>query len=100
MLIVAGHVQVDPSDLDAFTADIEALARRSRRRGGNQFYAVAVDDRDAARLLVVERWRDQPSLAAHLRASDTCEFVARWQDRMSADILKYDATNGRPVMED
>lgn len=99
MLIVTGHIHVEPSDRDEFAADIQALARSSGQRDGNLFYAVAVDDRGAGRLLVVERWRDQASLTAHLHEPDTREFVMRWQGRMRADIRKYDASNERPLME-
>lgn len=99
MLILTGYVYVEPSDVDAFTTDIQTLARSSMRRDGNLSYAVAVDDRTAGRLLVVERWRDQQSLTAHLQASDTLAFVRRWQSRMHGDILKYDAANERKLMD-
>ncbi len=99
MLIVTGYVHVEPSDVDAFTVDIQMLAQTSRQRDGNLSYAVAVDDRSAGRLLVVERWRDQQSLTAHLRAPDTLAFVRRWQSRMHGDILKYDAANERKLMD-
>lgn len=99
MLILTGYVHVAPVDIDDFLADIQALTRSGRRREGNLLYAVAMDDRDIGRLLVVERWRDQASLSTHLNASETVEFVARWQGRMTAEILKYDATNERPLMD-
>ncbi len=63
MLIVTGYVHVEPSDVDAFAADIQALARITRQRNGSLSYGVAVDDPLAGRLLVVERWRDQAALA-------------------------------------
>ena len=100
MLIVTGHVHVEPSGMDAFTTDIQALARSSRQRDGNLLYVVAVDDEGAGRLLVVERWRDQASLTAHLHAPDTLEFVERWQGRMRAEIFKYDAVNERTLMDE
>lgn len=100
MLIVTGHVHVEPSDMDEFVTDIQALAQSSRRRDGSLLYAVAVDDRSAGRLLVVERWRDQASLTAHLHAPDTLAFVERWQGRMRGDILKYDAANERTLMDE
>ncbi|MBS1184249.1 MAG: antibiotic biosynthesis monooxygenase [Proteobacteria bacterium] len=99
MIIVTGFVHVEPSDLSAFVADSQALARRSRQRDGNLSYAIAVDDRLAGRLLVVERWKDQPALTAHLETPDVQAFVARWQTRMRGDIVKYDAANERALME-
>jgi quinol monooxygenase YgiN len=100
MLIVTGLVHVETFDLDQFRADIHALAHTSRQRDGNLFYGVALDDPRAGRLLVVERWRDQASLAAHLNAPDTLEFMERWRTRMRGDIHKYDATNERALMDE
>lgn len=100
MLIVTGHVHVEPSDLDAFAADLQTLALATRQRDGNLFYVAAIDDPREGRLLVAERWRDPDSLAAHLRAADTMAFVKRWQGRMRSEISKFDAGNGRSLMEE
>ena len=50
-------------------------------------------------MLVVERWRDQASLAAHLEASDTLAFVEKWSRGMVGSVLKFDATNERSLMD-
>lgn len=99
MIIVTGTVEVDPTDLEPFAADLQALAEVSRQRAGNLAYAVARDTAQTGRLLVTERWQDQASLTAHLEAPDTRAFVTRWQGRMRGDIRKYDAGNERDVME-
>lgn len=100
MIIVTGTVEVDPTDLEPFVADLQALAEVSRRRAGNLAYAIGRDSAAPGRLLVVERWQDHPSLTAHLEAPDTRAFVTRWQGRMRGDVRKYDAANERGVMED
>lgn len=97
MLIVTGYVHLDPADVERFATDIEALIDITRARDGCLFYAVALDDPLAGRMLAVERWRDQAALAAHLAAPETIAFIERWQGRMSGDVLKYDAANGRPL---
>ncbi len=99
MIIVTGTVEVDLPDLELFAADLTALAEVSRQRAGNLAYAVGRDTTEPSRLLVVERWQDQPSLTAHLEAPDTRAFVTRWQGRMRGDVRKYDAGNERGVME-
>lgn len=99
MLIVTGYVQVEPSELAQFCNEFSALATATRRRSGNLFYSAAVEDPQAGRLLVVERWEDQPSLSAHLEAADTVAFVTRWQGRMSGNVQKYDASNKRSLMD-
>jgi quinol monooxygenase YgiN len=100
MLIVTGHVHVDPKDVIDFSSDLKILAARSRRREGNLSYEVATDDPKNGRLLVVERWKDQAALTAHLCAPDTVEFAARWGARITGNVLKYDATRERSLMID
>lgn len=92
-----GHIEVDPARMDAFVADVEALAIRTRGEEGCLFYAVAVDDARAGRLLVAERWQDQASLTAHLEAPATSTFVRKWAGAMKSDVRKYDATHERTL---
>lgn len=99
MILVTGHICVDRADLPQFLDDLKVLAFATRRRAGNISYDAAVDDPEAGRLLISERWSDQSALSAHLDAADTMAFVSRWQGRMRGDIRKYDAANERDVME-
>lgn len=99
MIIVTGYVQVPPSDLKAFIRDLADLAEATRERDGVLSYDAAVVDPSCGRLLVMERWRDQQALSAHLAAADTIAFVARWGQRLSADIRKYDATRERTLAD-
>ena len=78
MLIVTGYVHVEPPDVAEFATDIQVLAHSAKQRDGGTFYAVAVDDRAAGRLLVVERWRG----------------------RMRGDLPKYDAANERTLFDE
>lgn len=100
MLIVTGHMHVDPADLAQFIADLELLAATTRQRAGNISYDAALADPQAGRLLIAERWQDQAALSAHLEAGDTVAFIARWQGRMQGDIRKYDASNERDLADD
>lgn len=99
MLIVTGYVQVEPSELSQFYNEFRVLATATRQRTGNLSYDGAVDDPQAGRFLVIERWEDQASLGAHLEAADTVAFVNRWRVRMWGDIQKYDASKGRCLMD-
>ncbi|OSQ40786.1 putative quinol monooxygenase [Thalassospira mesophila] len=98
MIIVLGHVDIAPSDVDDFLNDIEAINPANKAGSGCLSYAVAIANRKAARLLVAERWQDQPSLSAHLARRETGAFVGKWSDRMQGEVLKYDAANERPLM--
>lgn len=99
MLIVTGYVQVPPSDLPVFIRHLADLAKATRERDGALSYDAGVIDASRGRLLVMERWRDQQALDAHLAAADTVAFVARWGQRLSTTIRKYDATRERDLMD-
>jgi quinol monooxygenase YgiN len=99
MLIITGHMHVDPADLAPFTADLQALATETRKRSGCISYDAAVDDPHAGRLLISERWADQAALSAHLLAADTIAFIRRWSGKMRGEIRKYDAFNERDIMD-
>ena len=99
MLIIAGHIHVDPADGAQFLADLKELAMAARKRPGNSAYDAAMEDPQAGRLLISERWTDQAALSAHLDAAETVAFVNRWQVRMQGDVRKFDASNERGLMD-
>ncbi|WP_328590683.1 putative quinol monooxygenase [Kosakonia quasisacchari] len=80
-------------------SDINVLAQTVRKRAGNLSYDVAVEDLLAGRVLISERWKDQDALSVHLAAPHTRAFISRWQERMTAEILKYDALNERGLLD-
>ncbi len=98
MIIVMGYVHLDPSDVDEFLADIQVIAPGTRAEKGCLFYAVALDDARAGRMLVAERWQDQHSLTAHLEGPQTAAFQ-KWMNRIKIDVLKYEASNERSLMD-
>lgn len=100
MLIVTGHMFVEPSSIAAFVEHLQNLAIAARQRDGNLAYEAAVDNLIAGRLLIAERWRDQTALTAHLQATDTVAFVGRWSHTMRGEIFKYDALNERGLMDE
>lgn len=99
MLIICGYVNIKPSDLPRFMADMNVLAQTVRKRAGNLSYDVAVVDHLAGSVLISERWQDQDALTAHLAAPHTRAFITHWQERMTAEILKYDAFNERGLVD-
>ena len=99
MIIIIGYLDVKPSDVDEYLTDVSALTTIARTEKGCLFYTVTSEDAAAGRLLIVERWRDQASLTAHLEAPHTAEFVSKWMNRMTNDLRKYDASNERSLMD-
>jgi quinol monooxygenase YgiN len=93
-----GYVHLNPSDVKEFLADIQVIGPGTRAEKGCLFYAVALEDARAGRMLVVERWQDQASLTAHLEGAQTASFQ-KWMNRIKIDVLRYDAPNERPLMD-
>nr|WP_280528892.1 putative quinol monooxygenase [Aureimonas jatrophae] len=96
-MIVIGYLRVAPADARAFLGDMAAFARETRARDGCLFFALAPDGEAEGRMLVMERWRDQAALSAHLAAEGTVAFLARWQSRMTGEVETFDAANQRPL---
>jgi len=99
MIIVLGHVRIDPSDAEAFCRDIREIDPSNKPNSGCLFYSVAAVDPSIGRMLVAERWRDQQSLTAHLQRPETLAFVQAWSGRMQGDVRRYDASNERPLSD-
>lgn len=99
MIILMGYLHLNPSDINEFTADVQAVASSTRAEKGCLFYAVTVEDVNAGRMLIAERWQDQESLTAHLENQTTVPFLKKWGNRIKIDTLKYDASNERSFME-
>ncbi len=99
MIILMGYVHLEnPSDVNEFLADVQAIAPDTRAEKGCLFYAVTLDDAHAGRILVVERWHNQESLAAHLVGEQAAAFQ-KWLNRIKIDVLKYDASDERSLMD-
>ena len=75
MLIVAGHFDVDPADRDAFIASKVESIKTTRTEGGCLEYVMSADPADPTRVMLFERWADQPSFDAHVAGMATAPRV-------------------------
>jgi quinol monooxygenase YgiN len=98
LIIVMGHVYLDPSDVTEFLDDIQVIGEKTRVEEGCLFYTVTVEDARAGRMVVAERWRDQASLTAHLEGLQTASFQ-KWAAKIKTEVLRYDASSERPLMD-
>lgn len=99
MIILMGYIHLNPSDVSEFVTDVQAITRSTKAEEGCLFYTVTLDDASAGRMLVVERWRDEQSLAAHMQAQQTKTFLEKWASRMQSDVLRYNASNERSLLD-
>lgn len=64
MLIISGHLTVDPADRDAYVADCATVVAAARVAPGCLDFAITADTLDPARVNVYERWESDSALAA------------------------------------
>jgi quinol monooxygenase YgiN len=64
MLIVAGHLIVDPATRDAYVAECVRVVELARSAPGCLDFAVTADTADPARVNVYERWESEEQLLA------------------------------------
>jgi heme-degrading monooxygenase HmoA len=86
MLIVAGHLLVDPAERDAFLAASAHAVALAREAPGGLDYAVTADTLDPRRVDVFERWESEAALLAFRGAGPPGDMAARILD---ADVRRY-----------
>jgi quinol monooxygenase YgiN len=98
MLIIAGHVYVDPANIEEFVADARANIAGARAQPGCLFFSFALDDPADGSMLVLERWRDQEALDAYLARPEVVAVFEKWAGRMTSEVRKFDGMNERSPM--
>lgn len=70
MIIVAGHLTVDPDDRETYLRAVEHVTVRARRSSGCLDFVQAPDPIDPTRIVVYERWESDESLDRFRSADD------------------------------
>jgi quinol monooxygenase YgiN len=86
MLIVAGHLVVDPADRDGLVAESAEAVAQARVAPGCLDFAVSADPLDQRRVNVFERWESEETLLAFRGAGTSGEMATRILD---ADVRRY-----------
>jgi quinol monooxygenase YgiN len=89
MLIIAGHLRVDPARRDRYlqaTADVAPLARRFP---GCLEFVQAADPAEADRIVIYERWESDEDLMAFRTSGSPDDDAAEPPDILDADVRKY-----------
>jgi quinol monooxygenase YgiN len=86
MLIIAGHLTVEPADRDAYVADCRIAVGLARKSPGCLDFAVSADPLDPGRVNVYERWESAADLAAFRGSGPDADTTARILD---AEVARY-----------
>lgn len=98
MVIVAGSLAIDPDQVPAFRQAVSTLEKKTRQEDGCLYYALAVDDEATGHVVVLERWRDEAALQAHLATDHVKAFIDAVGGHIKGmDAKLYDVSNERDV---
>jgi quinol monooxygenase YgiN len=94
VLIVAGHLVVDPTDRDTFVASCAEAVAAARRADGCLDFALSPDPLAPGRVNVFERWDSAEALAAFRGSGPDDDTGARI---LAAEVARYAVTAVGPA---
>jgi quinol monooxygenase YgiN len=94
MIIVAGHVTVDPEQRESYLAGFASVVEKARQADGCLDFAMAADLLDPGRLNLFERWASREAVEAFRRKAPRHRHRAAMR---SVSVAEYDVAGVRPL---
>jgi quinol monooxygenase YgiN len=94
VVIVAGHVVVDPTARDDYLSGCVEVVRQARRAPGCLDFAISADVIEPGRINVYERWESQAAVEAFRGSGPSDEQGAAI---VSAEVAEYDVDGQRSL---
>ena len=94
MVIVAGHVTVEPEQREAYLAGCVRVVEQARRAAGCLDFAIAADLIDPGRVNIFERWASRAAVETFRGNGPSDEQGAAMR---SASVAEYDIAKVRPL---
>ena len=96
MVIVAGHITVEPEKRESYLAGCVSIVKRARSLAGCLDFAITADLIDPGRVNIFERWESQAALESARSSAPPFEQAA---EMTSASVADYDIADVRPFFE-
>jgi quinol monooxygenase YgiN len=94
VIIVAGHLIVEPEQRASSLEGCRDVVDQARRASGCLDFAVTADLLDVSRVDIFERWESQSAVDAFRRDGPSDEQLGAI---ISAMVVEYDVTGERPL---
>ena len=94
MLIIAGHLEVSPTDRDTYVAECVTVVQTARAAPGCLDFSITADSIDPSRIRIYERWDNEEQLLIFRGSGPSDDQQAAI---VAADVRRYDvSTVGDP----
>ena len=94
MVIVAGHITVEPQERESYVAGCVSVVEQARGAAGCLDFVITADLVDPGRVNIFERWESQAAVDA-FRASGPSD--EQGVAMLSASVAEYDIAEVRPL---
>jgi quinol monooxygenase YgiN len=94
MVIVAGHITVEPQQRESYLAGCVSIVERARGAAGCLDFAITADPIDPGRVNVFERWESQEALETFRGSGPGFEQA---EAMLSVSVADYDVADVRPL---
>jgi len=94
MVIVAGHLILDPDQRESYLAGCVSVVEQARSTAGCLDFSITADLVDAGRIVIFERWTSQYAVEAFRGAGPTDDQSAAL---LAASVSEYDVTATRSL---
>ena len=94
MVIVAGHIVVDPRERESYLASCVPVVEQARSAPGCLDFAITADLVDAGRVDIFERWRSRAAVEAFRGSGPSGEQGAAI---LAASVAEYDVADVRSL---
>jgi quinol monooxygenase YgiN len=95
MVIVAGHIVVDPQQRDDYLSGCVEVVRQARRTAGCLDFALSADLLEPGRVNIFERWESQAAVEAFRGSGPSDDQGAAI---VAASVAEYDIADERTLM--
>ena len=95
MVIVAGHIVLDPEQRDDYLAGCVEVVRQARRAPGCLDFSLSADLLEPGRVNIYERWESQAAVEAFRGSGPSDEQGAAIR---AASVSEYDIGEQRSLM--
>ena len=94
MVIVAGHITVEPRQRESYLAGCVSVVEQARGTAGCLDFAITADLLDPARINIFERWESQAAVETFRGSGPSGDQSAAM---LSASVAEYDIADVRPL---